>query len=377
VALAEGRGTRDATIDVLRGVAIMLVVIGHSISSTMPGGYSIVRVISSFHMPLFMVLSGYLAFGRVHRPLTTWISKKALRLGPPYLFALLMSYALGFSGWGNTSVSLPRYLLANVVAPNAAFWFLYVLFECFVLLALCAAVRPNIETPALLATAGMVWAVFALWGGALLGLGPLHWYFAFFTLGFLFARYREHLLPFTRLALISSALVFPVLSFVTWQGTPAPWYRLVTEPGPGWKTAVAALLLAVTGSILVWGAARRLVRTDAASFLTLAGQRSLDLYVLSGIFLGTWLWTFSRPMPGTVVGSVVFTAASVGFAWGASWALRALPSLGTALLGADPLLSRPATLAMPRARLSGWGGNALRWFGTAVGGVGGGTHRLP
>lgn len=48
---------RDDRIDVMRGIAILLVVLQHSIGSSNIVGKSIL----SFHMPLFFVISGYLA----------------------------------------------------------------------------------------------------------------------------------------------------------------------------------------------------------------------------------------------------------------------------------------------------------------------------
>lgn len=47
---------RDETIDVLKGIAILLVVLGHIAAAP-----KLTSVIYSFHMPLFIFISGYLA----------------------------------------------------------------------------------------------------------------------------------------------------------------------------------------------------------------------------------------------------------------------------------------------------------------------------
>lgn len=46
---------RDASFDILKGMAIILVVVGHAIDDTC----LLWRVITSVHMPLFFLVSGY------------------------------------------------------------------------------------------------------------------------------------------------------------------------------------------------------------------------------------------------------------------------------------------------------------------------------
>lgn len=52
---------RNVTIDVLRGIAVISVIIGHSIQRGMVVNYynTFFKIIYTFHMPLFMLLSGY------------------------------------------------------------------------------------------------------------------------------------------------------------------------------------------------------------------------------------------------------------------------------------------------------------------------------
>lgn len=56
--------TREKHIDIIKGIAIFLVLWGHCIQSIAgdEGFFSnwVIRIIYSFHMPLFMVMSGYL-----------------------------------------------------------------------------------------------------------------------------------------------------------------------------------------------------------------------------------------------------------------------------------------------------------------------------
>lgn len=54
---------RDVTIDIVKGMAILFVVIGHLLQyNTADGSHGVCfNWIYSFHMPLFMLLSGYVA----------------------------------------------------------------------------------------------------------------------------------------------------------------------------------------------------------------------------------------------------------------------------------------------------------------------------
>ena len=67
-------GKRSITVDTIKGVAIILVIIGHAIQYSF--GFQensayldniVYKTIYSFHMPLFMLVSGYLSYGSISR----------------------------------------------------------------------------------------------------------------------------------------------------------------------------------------------------------------------------------------------------------------------------------------------------------------------
>lgn len=127
---------RIETFDLLKGLGILLMIVGHS-----TGKMSGLRdFIFSFHMPLFFLISGYF-FTSVKWK--TLLSKNAQRLLVPYLFTgLLIGAYLVFDAWqvgGNLdfvalkrlkAIALgsgaPRVLGMN--APIGAIWFLVALF---------------------------------------------------------------------------------------------------------------------------------------------------------------------------------------------------------------------------------------------------------
>ena len=78
---------RNKTIDIIRGFAVLLVLWGHVIQYFTIDGFTfydnyLYKFIYSFHMPLFMIVSGYLFFYSVRKySLRTLISKRVKPLG--------------------------------------------------------------------------------------------------------------------------------------------------------------------------------------------------------------------------------------------------------------------------------------------------------
>lgn len=91
---APARGPRRLDLDALRGVAMVLVVIGHAVAREVPAGndwYQVLKtLIYTFHMQLFMVLSG-MTFGMSVPAFQNWSEargyswRKAFRLGALYI----------------------------------------------------------------------------------------------------------------------------------------------------------------------------------------------------------------------------------------------------------------------------------------------------
>lgn len=128
---------RDVSLDIAKGILIFLVVWGHSIQMGFGYGYGetgqymrdlIYRGIYSFHMPLFMAISGYLFFFSNQKSFGEVVLSRLKSIGIPYLvyctlFVLALAPSLKISG--AESVILETY--------KNGFWFLTaVLLNCFV-----------------------------------------------------------------------------------------------------------------------------------------------------------------------------------------------------------------------------------------------------
>lgn len=125
-------------IDTLKGIAIFMVILGHSIikypinlHDNVVCNY-VYRLVSSVHMPLFFVISGYCYTQKAN--FKDYLFAKIKRLMIPYfifgILDIIPRYLLSFM------VNRPRGIVESVISIllfGGEYWFLYVLFIIFVI----------------------------------------------------------------------------------------------------------------------------------------------------------------------------------------------------------------------------------------------------
>lgn len=115
---------RLKSIDCLKGIAILSVILGHSIQFLKTGDAAyhdrLFNYIYSFHMPLFMFISGFVSF----KIYVSWndIKKRAYQLLPPFIFCPILA-SLIFNG----KIEVDS-LFNLLIRPEGGLWFLYILF---------------------------------------------------------------------------------------------------------------------------------------------------------------------------------------------------------------------------------------------------------
>ena len=138
-------------VDIARGIGILLVVLGHSITKPMANDSEILNIIRLFiyvvHMPLFFIISGYLFEKNNEKYLkdkkSSYVLKKIEVFMIPYLSFALLNYFIVFIGSmvpkiseilaneGYVIESIPQVILGIIAFINPLdehLWFCYVMF---------------------------------------------------------------------------------------------------------------------------------------------------------------------------------------------------------------------------------------------------------
>lgn len=145
----EYQSKRIQWIDILKGIAIILVVMGH-----MPYDPSCVALkngIYSFHMPLFMLLAGFTAALSMGHSSSVgrFIYKRIIGIFLPYLmWSFMISPFASLEGYQAYSFTT---CLNNFITGNVACWFLPCLLMLQLLFALYTVVATRLQSPIVLA----------------------------------------------------------------------------------------------------------------------------------------------------------------------------------------------------------------------------------
>ena len=132
---------RLVSIDIAKAICIILVVIGHYQPDNAPEWYNtIIRIIYSFHMPLFMFVSGYVYWAtKKADSYGSFVWKKFRRLMIPYFFASMIIITIKMAMERGMYVENPVTFSAfyeMFYMPSAGFflWFAYALFLMFLII---------------------------------------------------------------------------------------------------------------------------------------------------------------------------------------------------------------------------------------------------
>mgnify|MGYP000174688508 FL=1 len=171
-------------LDALKGILIMLVILGHVIQSSISDYQHNVlfRLIYSFHMPLFFLISGYLTYkGKYDGKL---VSKRFVQCIIPFISWAFLLPILETGIW-----NLSR--TANILLyPDNGLWFLYNLFFYCVMVSLSerwASVKLKQEYVLLIIVAFsyVLMAILHI----KLNATQICWYFPFFAMGYYMRKY--------------------------------------------------------------------------------------------------------------------------------------------------------------------------------------------
>lgn len=168
-------------IDNLKGILILLVVFGHCIQNALPDfdNNLLFRFIYSFHMPLFMFVSGFVSYKNEYKRGS--ITKRFMQLVIPFL------------AWGIFGDLLTGQTLTTdwLIQPDKGLWFLWVLFwiSTIVYVAKIAANKMNINEELLYIPVALVLFVIPAINKLAFGFPRITWHLPFYLMGYLL---RKH-----------------------------------------------------------------------------------------------------------------------------------------------------------------------------------------
>lgn len=282
-------------LDALRGLTLVLVVVGHVARGLhaagmldIPAYLRMDATLYSLHLPLLFVLSGYTFRASIaHKPFGATWKGRLLRIVRPYLVWTFITAGVMFAL--STVVNQPLsavdflwILLLTPILPYSIFWFFYALIQCQSLLGWVAGRwTPTDKKLGLLALAlAMVGQVLQAAFGTIepFLLTVFLKVFLFFTLGYLLAGRPELLGPRLMLAAGFAALACWSVFLMTEVGIEGPFGLLTGLAG-------CVFLFALLRVPLLWPVSARIL---APIYLLLAflGVRSIEIFVMHVLFNG-------------------------------------------------------------------------------------------
>lgn len=301
---------RNPAIDVAKGIAIIAVVIGHVVTSYHNSNLMmdeaipnyLCKLVYSFHMPLFFMVSGYLVSTKEFVWAFCWpaVRKNLISYGIPYVAFCVFSFVfkLAFSGSVNTAVSFTDLLLIPLY-PIGMMWFLYALLVVSVLhiLMTCTFSNKNKRMFAELSISAIVLVFAAYVGKSDLGIYDSAKYWFWYSFGIYFC---PNIVDFlTRTIKLSSCCLmggaFCVVIF------------LLPEHDIKWLSFATTILMAMCGSLIVWQSAKLCSNNK---LLNRVGQLSLPIYLIHGYVISLTRILLTRahfPDMGGIVPLIVCT----------------------------------------------------------------------
>lgn len=274
-------GKRLIWADALRGLLILLVVLGHSLQHGDYENRISWNIIYSFHMAAFFVVSGYVGFKQNYK-----VSS---------LFGKACQLLLPFASWTilETLINGPRFsrIINAFLDPDTSYWFVYVLFVILSLfiLSIQFSNKKGVKSDIVLASEVIfLILVMVITEFRLLGFQFISLYFGFYVLGYWLRKYK---VQFLSTYVISLGIIWLFLA-IFWRMHTVPVHlQWASDYIPSSLITYGyRYITAFVGSLFFISFAMRCMNTEntICRLLSYFGRISLGIYIIH-LFLGKYI----------------------------------------------------------------------------------------
>lgn len=282
---------RNRTIDILKGVSVLLVILGHSIQRSNLNylDNTLFKLITAFNMPFFILLTGYV-LGLNKRDLNfKWIVSKFNRLLIPLfawsiIYFFLKDYSFtGLKPYIKFPDNLVQYIRVLLIHPDFTLWFLWVVFVYYLIYFIINRIAPYHQNLILILNI----IILRILPASYLGINRIVFYYPIFIFGYFLAKYKDNILKYTNIFTIMSFIAFPIL-FTQWNYNKPLFIKYIIISNPrilSFITDFYQYALGVTGSIIIYSIIKLIKNKYFKEVLSYIGTISLEMYVLQMICL--------------------------------------------------------------------------------------------
>jgi fucose 4-O-acetylase-like acetyltransferase len=280
---------RSIFIDLVKSLLIILVVLGHFIQFfqyksefSLFWSSKLFKFIYTFHMPLFMAISGYFAYYSIAKYPTVDYIKSRLK----YLLIPLLSWCLILSliEVPHTTGSFVFHFLNTTVY---SYWFVWAVIIYSILFCFLKKFKID-KIPVLIPLAVLILCIPSDYFRIDIGKD----FFIYFAAGYVLANKKiETLHQFCRKYLLVFLAVF-IICFLYWNP-----YRSFTNLYDlnGWSWYLFRVLLAIVASItimeIMYWVYTKTIESKSVSYISKIGQETLGIYLMQNVFIvASWIW---------------------------------------------------------------------------------------
>jgi fucose 4-O-acetylase-like acetyltransferase len=261
----------------IKGAAIIFVVVGHLLQYTVIDfDHNILwRFIYSFHMPLFFFVSGFLAFFTKKKGFNLILDRFKSLIIPFFSWAIVYYFIRD-----NLDKGFLIYMRDLVLVPDIGLWFLWVLFFCYLILAIVKWLKFKLYFSVFLICTSLLLLSFVLKNN-IFGLNLLAKQLPFFFFGFLVNNYKTFFYDKLQNNKIIIIVLF-LLSASFWMRKEDPLFYSIINLGAFFKLGyiIYVGVLGILSTLIVFLQIKD--NTDNKFFLTLSflGKHTLSIYAI-------------------------------------------------------------------------------------------------